>query len=426
MATLSKGANTALPEPVTRAARVRVEWAGAAGGPTPDLAVALVTVGADGRSAGADRVLSAARPRVLDGALTYDAAGPGAAGAAVALVDLPDDVAKVLVVASLRDADAGDLSALGALRVEVAEAADFDVVERGTERAMVLAELYRHQGNWKMRAVGQGYAEGPAGLAAVVGLSAGDLAPAAAAPAPQPPPAGAPLPPPTGAPVAFPPPPPPPPAAAPAAPTPPAPAAPTRVVLTKASPSVSLAKSDAAKGALRVNLNWTSREQQRSLLKRSNAIDLDLGCLYEFTDGSKGVVQALGGGFTAAPDGDPRPLIVLDGDDRSGAASAGENLTIDLDRGAAIRRVLLFAFIYEGTPNWAEARASVTWHPVGAPPVVVELDEHDPRSRMCAIAMLDNTAGAMEIRREVAYIEGGHAAMDAAYAWGLRWRAGRK
>jgi tellurite resistance protein TerA len=205
------------------------------------------------------------------------------------------------------------------------------------------------------------------------------------------------------------------------------------VVLTKASPTISLVKQDVRGGMLRVNLNWTARPPGNptsgGFLRRlgsTGAIDLDLGCLFEFTDGSKGVVQALGNAFGAAPRGDSRPLIALDGDDRSGAAAGGENLTIDLDRASSIRRILLFAFIYEGTPNWAEANAVVTWYPVGAPPVVVNLDDHDPRSRLCAIAMLDNTTGQLDLRREVRYIQGAQDALDQAYGWGMNWRAGRK
>lgn len=205
------------------------------------------------------------------------------------------------------------------------------------------------------------------------------------------------------------------------------------MILTKSQPTISLVKQDVRGGQLRVNLNWTARPPGAptggGFLRRpgsSGAIDLDLGCLYEFSDGSKGVVQALGNAFHAAPHGDSRPLISLDGDDRSGAATGGENLTIDLDRASAIRRILLFAFIYEGTPNWSEANAVVTWYPVGAPPVVVELDDHDPRSRLCAIAMLDNTTGQLDLRREVRYIQGSQSALDQAYGWGMNWRAGRK
>jgi tellurite resistance protein TerA len=211
-------------------------------------------------------------------------------------------------------------------------------------------------------------------------------------------------------------------------------------VLTKAAPTVSLTKQGSTSGVLRVNLNWNARpegpppQQSGGLLKRMLAgasgagggIDLDLGALYEYTDGSKGVVQALGNTFRDQHGLGPDPICWLDGDDRSGTNAAGENLFVDLAQASKIRRVLVFAFIYSGVPNWAAADGVVTLVPVSGPQVEVRLDDHDPRSVMCAIAMLESTGGEVSVRREVRYVQGGHKALDEAYGWGLRWAAGRK
>lgn len=214
-------------------------------------------------------------------------------------------------------------------------------------------------------------------------------------------------------------------------PTPP-PSEPTngKVTLTKAAPTVSLAKSPAtATGTLRVNLNWTARPSTGGggLFSRAASapeIDLDLGCLYELADGRKGVVQALGNFLRSANEGSP--LISLDGDDRSGNNASGENLSVDLSRLAEIRRILIFAFIYDGTPNWAGANGIVTLYPPSGGPIEVRLDEADPQSRMCAIAMLDNTGAGLDVRREVRYVRGTQEALDQAYNWGMRWTPGRK
>ena len=203
-----------------------------------------------------------------------------------------------------------------------------------------------------------------------------------------------------------------------------------KIVLTKSAPSVSLTKSGAATaGTLRVNLNWTARPDGgggflRRAMAMSTAIDLDLGCLYELANGRKGVVQALGNTLRSANDGPP--LISLDGDDRSGNNAAGENLSVDLSRLAEIRRILVFAFIYEGTPNWAGAGGVVTLFPPSGGPIEVRLDEADPQARMCAIAMLDNTGPEFSVRREVRYLRGGQQVLDEAYGWGMSWRPGRK
>ena len=203
----------------------------------------------------------------------------------------------------------------------------------------------------------------------------------------------------------------------------------SKVTLTKGAPSVSLTKRGATGGQLRVNLQWSAGVPQRKglfgrLSGGDSSIDLDLACLWEFADGSKGVVQALGNAFQAPYRG--TPIIRLDGDDRSGSNAAGENMFIDLARVNEIRRILVFAFIYEGVPNWASADGVVTLYPASGPEIEVRLDEADPGSPTCAIAMLENKGGELVVRREVRYIRGGQADLDQAYGWGMEWTRGRK
>jgi len=61
------------------------------------------------------------------------------------------------------------------------------------------------------------------------------------------------------------------------------------------------------------------------------------------------VVQALGNAFGSLQ---TPPYGLLDGDGRSGAATAGENLLVNLDQLQQIRRILVFAYSYQGTPAW--------------------------------------------------------------------------
>ncbi|MFD0901786.1 TerD family protein [Actinomadura sediminis] len=59
-------------------------------------------------------------------------------------------------------------------RADGAELARFDLTEdASTETAMVFGELYRHNDEWKFRAVGQGYASGLAGIAMDFGVNVG-------------------------------------------------------------------------------------------------------------------------------------------------------------------------------------------------------------------------------------------------------------
>ncbi|MDQ6851453.1 MAG: tellurium resistance protein, partial [Actinomycetota bacterium] len=120
------------------------------------------------------------------------------------------------------------------------------------------------------------------------------------------------------------------------------------------------------------------------------------------------------------------PVIWLDGDDRSGSVAGGENLFVDLGQAAQIKRVLVFALIYEGAANWAAANGVATLYPARGPEVQVRLDDPREGARICAVAMLENMGGELVVRREVNYINGGQRALDEAYGWGMRWAAGRK
>ncbi|MFF8292276.1 TerD family protein [Streptomyces sp. NPDC016309] len=110
--------------------------------------------------------------------------------------------------------------------------ATFTPPRLGTETALVVVEVYLRNGAWKARAVGQGYADGLAGIATDFGVSV-DEEPAQAAPAPAPAPA-APV---TPAPVA--------PAPAAAPPAPPAP------------PAASTGKINLDKGRVNLQKNQT-------------------------------------------------------------------------------------------------------------------------------------------------------------------------
>lgn len=91
----------------------------------------------------------------------------------------------------------------------------------GAETALVIVEIYRRNGAWKVRAVGQGYANGLAGIATDFGVSVEEPAPAPAPPVAAPAPAAARAPGITDPRTSVPPAPPAPPAAPPAPATPP-------------------------------------------------------------------------------------------------------------------------------------------------------------------------------------------------------------
>lgn len=208
----------------------------------------------------------------------------------------------------------------------------------------------------------------------------------------------------------------------------------SKVTLSKAAPSISLTKSGQKQGAMRVNLNWstgaTPAPKKKGFLAKlaaasygSGGVDLDLGCLYELADGSKGVIQALGNSFGSI---DTAPYIKLDGDDRSGTVVGGENMHINLARPDLFKRILIFAMIYDGAPNWAAVDGVVTLFPTAGPQVEVKLDSASNSARICSIALLENGKQGITVTRQVEYIQGSQADLDKKYNWGMKWAAGRK
>ncbi|MFJ9116527.1 TerD family protein [Streptomyces sp. NPDC102394] len=84
--------------------------------------------------------------------------------------------------ATVRDADSGTVLAT------------FTPPQLGTETALVVVEIYLRNGQWKARAVGQGYANGLAGIATDFGVTVEEPAAAQAPAAPAAPPVSAPQP----------------------------------------------------------------------------------------------------------------------------------------------------------------------------------------------------------------------------------------
>lgn len=174
-------------------------------------------------------------------------------------------------------------------------------------------------------------------------------------------------------------------------------------------------------------MNWNAKPVNKgffsNLLGGLSGIDLDLGCLFELKDGRKGTVQALGNAFGSLPN---PPYIALDGDDRTGASVAGENLRINGNQIKNIKRILVYTFIYEGVANWQQADATVTIKYPGAEDLIVKMDTFNTANKMCALALLENVNDETFSVEKVVQFYPGHADMDRAFEWGLKWVAGKK
>ncbi|MDX1654569.1 MAG: TerD family protein [Candidatus Competibacteraceae bacterium] len=415
-AEMAPGQNLSLTRqsPASRELEVRITW-NAPGG--YDIDTSAFVLAAGGKVRGDEDFIFYNQPVLPGGGIERDGSGRSYR---VRLDKLPAGVERISFTLTLDQGQARRqaFSGVSGVALEVRDTANGQTIARFApdtgqmqETALILAELYRRNDEWKVRALGQGFVGGLQPLAEQYGVEvAGEPSPQPQPPT-QPPPQRVP-PPSKSAP-------------------PPQPAVSLKKITLEKGKPVSLEKKGAQGfGEIVVNLNWSRKPVQPSgggllggLFGGGNkGIDLDLGCLIEMADGTAGAIQALGNNFGAL---DEPPYIKLMGDDRTGDSAAGEFLHINGRHWDKLKRVLIYAFIYQGVPNWAAADGVVTLKAPGQPELEVRLDSHSSREGMCAIALLTNDGGSLRVSKEVSYF-GGHRLMDQAYGWGLKWARGSK
>lgn len=270
--------------------------------------------------------------------------------------------------------------------------ASFDVAEHlTTEKAVMMIEIYRHSSGWRIGTIAAGFA---GGLASLIAHFGGDVE----APPPPAPPAAPP--PPPAAPVSL-----------------------KKVTLAKSNGRVSLKKTGSTFGEIILNLNWSQQQQKRGFFGGGGKnVDLDLGVLFEMKDGFKGCIQALGRNFG---DFDREPWIELSGDDRTGAVAAGETIRVNGRFFDNIKRLGVFALIYDGVPNWQQTDGVVRMTIPGQPEVEVHLDEGRDNCRLCGIAVIENVNGVLQMDRHMRYYQSQKPFADDIGII-LRWAAGSK
>ncbi len=387
MTTLTPGANVPLaPGPLT----ATILFSPLAG---VDLDVSAFLLDAAGKVRGDADMCFYGQTSVAGGAVRLSHAEPGRVVFELAPDRLEPAVEKVALTATIHENKAR-FAAFPQLTLTVSGGIEAPIPTHDMqESALILGEFYRRQGDWKFRSVAQGFAGGLAPLASHFGVEIAAASPRPAEPptAPQPR-------------VSL-----------------------SKISLDKTRTSVSLEKKGNGDfGEIRINLNWNRPKSAggffSGLLGRPAGVDLDVGCLFELQDGRKGVIQALGNAFGRF---DEVPYIQLMGDDRTGAAHDGEWLRINGREWRNIRRVLVYAFIYRGVPNWEATDGVVTLFAPDQPPIEVRVSEAGGQLGCCAIALLENPGDSVKVSREVRFFQD-QQQIDRAYHWGLRWSAGSK
>jgi tellurite resistance protein TerA len=156
---------------------------------------------------------------------------------------------------------------------------------------------------------------------------------------------------------------------------------------------------------------------------RRAGTDLDVGCLYELADGTRGAIQAFGEKFG---DYDGPPYMRLSGDERTGnTAGSDEAIVVNGARWDQIKRLLVYIYIYDGAPRWSVIRPQVVVDVPGQDDLVLTLGAHDDALALCAVGGLENVRGGIKLTNYTEYFPG-HQEMDRAFGFGLDWADGRK
>ena len=314
--------------------------------------------------------------------------GAGQENFRVNLEKIPASIRKLVFTATIDGAQTMSQISRGQLRIlaqntEVA-AFEFSGSDFKDEKAIIVGEIYLKD-IWRFAAVGQGF---NGGLSALLKHFGGEEIEEQAAP-PKP--------------------------------VPDAPKMPVTVKLDKTGDAhkVNLAK-DSQELLVHVNLNWDAKSSGGFFSQQMAKPDLDLGCMFQMMNGQIGVIQPLGGNFGSKTS---PPFILLDKDDRSGAASDGENMY--LYKPSTIRRVMFFALIYQGATDFRSVSGRMFFKIGNGDTVTLELNNPSSNTRLCAAAMITNENQQISISKEERYFPG-HAQADAFYGFGFTWKAGSK
>ncbi|MFG3257804.1 TerD family protein [Streptomyces sp. NPDC048172] len=187
--TLAKGGNVSLSKAAPNLTQVQIGlgWkARSTTGADFDLDASVLLCGANGRVLGDEYFIFYNNLKSPEGSVEHmgdELVGGSGGDDETVLVDLtlvPTQIEKVVFPVSIYDADSRhqtfgqvtDAYIRVINQADGAELARYDLTEdASSETAMIFGELYRYGGEWKFRAVGQGYASGLRGIALDFGVN---------------------------------------------------------------------------------------------------------------------------------------------------------------------------------------------------------------------------------------------------------------
>jgi stress response protein SCP2 len=291
------------------------------------------------------------QPTSQDQSVSLTITAPNRQSFAIDLTEIADDIHKIAFVITTPTA----FKLASSLTVEVEGIAKFEPnITQMNETSLILAEIYRHKGQWKFKAIGQGYAGGLAPIAIGYGVDIDDE------------------------------------------PSPPA----TTVV--KATPTiaksaaVSIKKVDLSKAGEEATISLAKGKKLTAKLKWDTAADLDLYCFYVDKNDAEDKVYYRRLGDLSSP-----PFIKLLGDSQI----AGEEV-LEISQPEQVKYALICAYsaVSNGVGSFHSYKARVLVTDNNQQSVTSHLNHDDPNSYWVAFALIDfQEAGKVTIKNVETY-----------------------
>ncbi|MCX4029017.1 TerD family protein [Endozoicomonas sp. SM1973] len=249
-----------------------------------------------------------------------------------------------------------------------------DLANNPNESLLIVSELYRHQENWKVRSVCQGFNDGIVQLEKQYNISLAE----------------------------------------------PTSTTSTGGVIDKTKSQVSAQQNkqvlhSISADDLLVTLSWDNQlnphDPINNVLDFNPVNDLRIGAFYELSNGQRGLVQSYGeerGSYYGVP-----YIQALSNEEQR-----VQQLQLNTQYWHKSYRILVYCFILEGLSQWNKLGASIDFNKLDQ----ININSYRCDQPLCAVAMIERVAQQYKLTPLVEFFDS-LVAMDQAYGWGLPWRS---
>lgn len=288
--------------------------------------------------------------------------------------ELPNDIHKIKFIAYSEASLAALVSHLSVLYTDtLSDQSLFEVkadLSRGNESLLIVSELYRHQDNWKVKSVCQGFNEGITQLEKQynISLSLSQGTSGVAKPESQ----------------------------------------------DEVKP-VNQTLHAVSEQDILVTLTWDNQlnphDPINNMLDFNPITDMRIGAFYELRNGQRGLVQSYGEEH-GSYHGIPYIQAVSNEEKRV------QQLQINTQYWHKSYRILVYCFILEGLSQWNKLGASIDFNKLDQ----ININSYRCDQPLCAVAMIERVDKQYKLTPLLEFFDS-LAVMDQAYGWGLPWRS---